>query len=75
MAGRKPSAADIGTRWCCSGSGAELTFGHNGGNEGYVAQICLRPADGSGLVFLANADEAYPVLRELMDLNRFSRSL
>lgn len=70
-----PDRISVGVGWFCAGMGDDLTFGHNGGNEGYVAQVCFRPRDGSGLVFLANAGEAYPFLAEVMGLNGFSMSL
>lgn len=61
-----PDKISVGIGWFCVGKDEELTFGHNGGNTGYVAQICLRPSDGSGLVFLANSSQAYPLLAEIM---------
>jgi CubicO group peptidase (beta-lactamase class C family) len=64
-----------GLGWFCHGEGDDRTFGHRGANEGYLAQLCLRPKDGSGLVFLANSSDAFPLLAEMLDDYGFSQAL
>jgi CubicO group peptidase (beta-lactamase class C family) len=70
-----PDHLSPGMGWFCHGEGEDRTFGHRGSNEGFLAQLCLRPRDGSGLVFLANSSDAIPLLAELLEAHGFSQSL
>ena len=56
----------VGLGWFCAGQGDEFQVGHQGGNEGYLAEIRLFPAQGRGAVVINNSIQGWPLRGELM---------
>jgi CubicO group peptidase (beta-lactamase class C family) len=56
----------VGLGWFCSGQDNEFEFGHQGGNEGYLAEIGLFPAQGRGAVVINNSIQGWPLREEII---------
>jgi CubicO group peptidase (beta-lactamase class C family) len=56
----------VGLGWFCAGQGDEFKFGHQGGNEGYLAQLTLLPAQGRGAAVMNNSIQGWPLRGEII---------
>jgi CubicO group peptidase (beta-lactamase class C family) len=56
----------VGLGWFCAGQGDEFKFGHQGGNEGYLAEISLFPAQGRGAAVMNNSIQGWPLRGEII---------
>jgi CubicO group peptidase (beta-lactamase class C family) len=57
----------VGLGWFCAGQGDEFKFGHQGANEGYLAEIRLFPAQGRGATVMNNSIQGWPLRGEIMN--------
>jgi CubicO group peptidase (beta-lactamase class C family) len=57
----------FGLGWRCSGKGNDFEFGHQGWNEGFVAEIRLFPARGTGATVMLNSNQGWPLLAEMLN--------
>jgi CubicO group peptidase (beta-lactamase class C family) len=56
----------VGLGWFCSGQDDRFQFGHQGGNEGFLAEMRLFPARGQGTVVINNSIQGWPLRREII---------
>lgn len=56
----------VGLGWFCAGQDDRFQFGHQGGNEGFLAEMKLFPARGQGAVVINNSIQGWPLRREII---------
>jgi CubicO group peptidase (beta-lactamase class C family) len=56
----------VGLGWFCAGKDDEFQIGHQGGNEGYLAEMRLFPAQGRGAVVMNNSIQGWPLRGEII---------
>jgi CubicO group peptidase (beta-lactamase class C family) len=56
---------EIGIGFFLSGEGKTNRFGHNGADEGFVAQMTVYKDTGLGAVVMLNSNEGFPMLNEI----------
>jgi hypothetical protein len=56
----------IGLGWICRGAGASFSFGHTGGNEGFINDLRLYPEQGRGAVVMTNGMGGATLCREML---------
>jgi CubicO group peptidase (beta-lactamase class C family) len=56
----------VGLGWFCTGKDDEFQFGHQGQNEGYLAEMKLYPAYGRGAVVMNNSIQGWPLRGEII---------
>lgn len=56
-----------GLGWQCSGKDNDFQFGHQGMNEGFLAELRLFPARGKGAVAMINSHQGWPLLAEIFN--------
>lgn len=56
-----------GLGWRCVGEGSDFQFGHQGWNEGFVAEMRLFPSRGTGAIVMVNANQGWPMLAETLN--------
>jgi CubicO group peptidase (beta-lactamase class C family) len=67
LADQKIGQDFIGLGWFCAGKDDEFQIGHQGGNEGYLAQLKLFPAHGRGAVVINNSIQGWPLRGEIIN--------
>jgi CubicO group peptidase (beta-lactamase class C family) len=56
----------VGLGWFCSGADEIFQFGHQGGNEGFLADMKMFPARGQGAVVMVNSIQGWFLRGELI---------
>ena len=56
----------VGLGWFCAGKDDDFQFGHQGANEGYLAEMRLFPAQGRGAVVMNNSIQGWPLRGEII---------
>ena len=56
----------VGLGWFCAGKDDKFRFGHQGANEGYLAEIRLFPAHGRGAVMMNNSIQGWRLRGEII---------
>jgi len=56
----------VGLGWFCTGQDDQFQFGHQGGNEGFLAEMRLFPAQGRGAVVINNSIQGWPLRDEII---------
>jgi CubicO group peptidase (beta-lactamase class C family) len=56
---------EIGIGFFLSGTGRNVRFGHNGWDEGFVAEMTMYKETGNGAVIMINSNEGNPMLYEI----------
>jgi len=56
---------EIGIGFFLSGTGRNVRFGHNGWDEGFVAEMTMYKETGNGAVIMVNSNEGNPMLYEI----------
>jgi hypothetical protein len=57
----------VGLGWFCAGKDEQFWFGHQGGNEGFLAEIRMFPALGQGAVVMVNSIQGWSLRGELTE--------
>jgi CubicO group peptidase (beta-lactamase class C family) len=57
----------VGLGWFCAGKDEEFQFGHQGANEGFLADMRMFPARGQGAVVMINSIQGWFLRGELVD--------
>ncbi|MGV1760826.1 serine hydrolase domain-containing protein [Rhizobium sp. A22-96] len=55
-----------GIGWFCSGQGEPFHFGHGGEDHGFIAQIRMFRASGSGAVVMMNSVRGWPLISQVL---------
>jgi CubicO group peptidase (beta-lactamase class C family) len=63
---QKISQDFAGLGWFCAGKDDEFQIGHQGGNEGFLAEMKLFPAHGRGAVVMNNSIQGWPLRGEII---------
>jgi CubicO group peptidase (beta-lactamase class C family) len=66
LRGQKIGQDFVGLGWFCSGEGDLFRFGHQGGNEGFLAEMRMFPALGHGVVVMINSIQGWFLRDELI---------
>jgi CubicO group peptidase (beta-lactamase class C family) len=56
----------VGLGWFCAGRDDQFQIGHQGANEGYLAEMKLFPAHGRGAVVMNNSIQGWPLRGEII---------
>jgi CubicO group peptidase (beta-lactamase class C family) len=56
----------VGLGWFCYGKDDDFWFGHQGGNEGFLAELKLFPARGKAAAVMTNSIQGWPLRREVI---------
>jgi CubicO group peptidase (beta-lactamase class C family) len=56
----------VGLGWFCAGKDDKFQFGHQGGNEGYLAEMRLFPTQGRGAVVMNNSIQGWRLRGEII---------
>jgi len=57
----------VGLGWFCHDKGDDFWFGHQGGNEGFLAELKLFPARGKGAAVMINSHQGWPLGAEILN--------
>jgi CubicO group peptidase (beta-lactamase class C family) len=64
---QKPGEDFVGLGWFCTGKDKEFELGHQGGNEGFLAEMRMFPALGQGAVVMINSIQGWFLRGELFE--------
>jgi len=56
----------VGVGWFCSGQGEPFHFGHGGDDHGFIAQMRMFRASGSGAVVMMNSVKGWPLISQIL---------
>jgi CubicO group peptidase (beta-lactamase class C family) len=65
LRGHETGQPFCGLGWRCAGRDDDFQFGHTGANQGFLAEIRLFPARGTGAVVMINSRQGWPLLAEI----------
>jgi CubicO group peptidase (beta-lactamase class C family) len=66
LADQRPGQDFVGLGWFCSGDGADFQFGHQGGNEGFLADLRIFPARKAAVAVMLNSEQGWSLPGELV---------